>query len=170
MWSTSIYSRVSCQLRLRRPGRLIYNYLRDGYDPAVGRYTQPDPLLQLNRHLTGELAFLVPGLVRTPAWLHPYSYVTAQPLLETDALGLGPIRYLKCWWKVSKLDQFAEQCRTECGDDIMQQLRFLQKYDSVSISAAQIKCVCTRAAAVGKGSLCATWASDCTGAMAPSWY
>lgn len=137
---------------------------------ASARYLQSDPLLQPNRYLTDEWAFFVPALIQTPSWLHPYSYVTSQPLTETDPLGLGPIRALKCWWKVHKLDKYAEQCRTECGDEIMKQLRFMQKYESVSISDAQIKCMCTRAAAVGDGNLCATWAADCTGAAATSWY
>jgi hypothetical protein len=154
----------------RQACRLIYNYMRDGYDPAVGRYTQSDPLLQPNRFLTDEWAFFVPALIRTPQWLHPYSYVTAQPLLVTDELGLGMFRRLRCWWAVSKLDRYAEQCRTECGDDIMRQIRFMQKYDSVSVSAAQMKCTCTRAAAMGEGSLCATWASTCTGGLSPGWY
>ena len=62
---------------LRFPGQyfdpetgLHYNYYRDGYDPATGRYTQSDPI----------------GLA---GGLNPYAYVSASPVGAVDPLGLS---------------------------------------------------------------------------------
>jgi RHS repeat-associated protein len=55
-----------------RETNLNYNTLRDGYDPAVGRYTQADPV-----GLTGGI--------------NPYLYVDANPLRKVDPLGLAGI-------------------------------------------------------------------------------
>jgi RHS repeat-associated protein len=61
---------------LRFPGQyfdaetgLHYNYYRDGYDPAVGRYTQSDPI----------------GL---EAGVNTYSYVNSAPITDSDPTGL----------------------------------------------------------------------------------
>jgi len=63
------------EMNLRLPGQvydreteLHYNYLRD-YDPALGRYTTPDPL----------------GIA---GGMNPYAYVSANPLTNIDPLGL----------------------------------------------------------------------------------
>jgi RHS repeat-associated protein len=63
---------------LRFPGQLYdsesglhYNYLRDGYESGVGRYTQSDPI----------------GL---DGGMSSYNYVFANPMNSTDMLGLSP--------------------------------------------------------------------------------
>ena len=65
------------EMNLRLPGQvhdaetgLHYNYLRD-YDPALGRYTSPDPMGQ--------------------SGVNPYGYVSANPLTNIDPLGLYQI-------------------------------------------------------------------------------
>lgn len=70
-------------LNLRFPGQyfdaetvLHYNYFRD-YDPATGRYLQPDPI----------------GLAGGP---NPYVYANNNPLRFTDPLGLGPLAFGTC--------------------------------------------------------------------------
>jgi RHS repeat-associated protein len=59
--------------RVRRlaSARTIYNYQRDAYEPASGRYTQSDPV-----GLTGGL--------------NTYAYVRSNPLSLVDPLGLAP--------------------------------------------------------------------------------
>jgi len=166
---------LSLAFNLRFPGQyydaetgLYYNYFRDGYDPTTGRYTQSDPLLQPNRFFTNEWAFYVPVLLRMPAWLNPYAYVTSKPLKETDPLGLGPFGYLKCWWALHKLEKYNQECRDNCPDNLLGQIKFMQEYQSVAISDALLKCTCTKAAQNGDGNLCATWASTCVNWMKPS--
>jgi RHS repeat-associated protein len=75
---------VPFEMPLRFPGQyfdaetgLFYNYFRD-YDPAIGRYVQPDPL--------GVLTTRRP----TPATglNHIYGYVNQNPLRWSDPLGL----------------------------------------------------------------------------------
>jgi hypothetical protein len=147
---------------------IIYNYFRDGYDPAVGRYTQSDPLLRPNRFFTDEWAFYVPVMLRSSQWLHPYSYVTSQPLLESDPLGLGPWGILKCLWMGKQMIEYNEQCKGECTDDFMKQLRFMQKYDAVFLDEALLNCTCTKAAQDGKETLCAKWAATCVTSALPT--
>jgi uncharacterized protein RhaS with RHS repeats len=57
-----------------------YNYFRD-YDPATGRYSQSDPI----------------GLV---AALNTYSYVSGNPLHDSDAKGMSPDSWcvIKAFW------------------------------------------------------------------------
>jgi RHS repeat-associated protein len=64
-------------LPLRLPGQFFdketnqhYNYLRDCYDPAIGRYCQSDPI----------------GL---DGGLNTYAYVEANPLFNSDSFGLA---------------------------------------------------------------------------------
>ena len=89
-------------------------------------------------------------MIRSPQWLHPYSYVTSQPLLESDPLGLGPWGILKCLWMGKQMIEYNEQCRGECTDDFMKQLRFMQKYDAVFLDEALLNCTCTKAAQDGE--------------------
>ncbi len=71
---------------LRFPGQrydaateLNYNYFRDGYDPATGRYTQSDPI----------------GLI---AGVSTYGYVSGSPLIWADMYGLLQWSLLPVQW------------------------------------------------------------------------
>jgi len=139
---------------------LNYNYHRD-YDPAIGRYVEPDPLLQPNRFLQDELAFYVPILIKTPGWLHPYTYVRSRPEADVDALGLGPWGVLKCIWMFRKIDKYNQQCRGECPKSTEGEIRFMEKYKSGFMEDALLKCTCSKAEANGDGELCAKWLATC---------
>jgi RHS repeat-associated protein len=152
---------------LRFPGQiyfaetgLYYNYFRD-YDPATGRYVQSDPMLQPNRLITNELAFYVPLILQWPQWLQPYSYVTAKPLSEIDPFGLGVWGIIKCMWYSSKMEKYAEQCRGECPNDMIGQLKFMDKYQAGFLDDAMLKCGCSKAEAAGDKDLCAKFFATC---------
>jgi RHS repeat-associated protein len=53
-----------------------YNYFRD-YDPAIGRYVEPDPIGTVPNHDVGSRYLN-----------HLYGYVDGNPLLNADPLGL----------------------------------------------------------------------------------
>jgi RHS repeat-associated protein len=142
---------------------LNQNWHRD-YDSAVGRYVEPDPLLQPNRFLQDELAFYVPILIKAPTWLHPYTYVRSRPAQDADALGLGPWGVLKCIWMFRTLDKYNQQCRGECPNDTMGQIKFMETYKSGFLSDALLKCTCSKAEAAGDGELCAKWLATCISA------
>ena len=148
-------------MNLRCRLRTHYNYFRDGYDAATGRYTQSDPMLQPNRLITSELAFYVPLILQMPQWLQPYSYVTAKPLSEIDPYGLGPWGIIKCMWYGRKMEKYADQCQGECPNDMMGQLNFMRKYQAGFLEDAMLKCTCSKAEAAGDKDLCAkffaTW-------------
>jgi RHS repeat-associated protein len=93
VWSTSIYSQVSCELRLRRLGRLIYNYFRD-YDPQLGRYVQSDPI----------------GL---NGGANTFAYARANPSMYGDPMGLVgvPADRTKNWDWISPPPLSEEECR-----------------------------------------------------------
>jgi RHS repeat-associated protein len=89
---------------LRFPGQyfdsetgLHYNYYRD-YNPAIGRYLEPDPLL-LPFVRNTETYFLVSAFAMTPGRLHAYLYVGNNPVNWIDSKGLiqssgsGPSNY-----------------------------------------------------------------------------
>lgn len=141
---------------------LHYNYFRM-YDSAMGRYTRSDPLLEPNDFFTDEVANLVPVLALWPEWLHPYVYVVSQPMVEVDIRGLGPLSMIKCIWRDKKMTKYNDECRDECGNDLMQNIRFMQAYQAVSVSEALLVCTCVRADADGEGDLCAKWLTDCMG-------
>jgi RHS repeat-associated protein len=155
---------------LRAPGQyyqaesgLNQNVFRD-YDPLTGRYVEPDPLLQPNRFLQDELAFYVPILIKSPRWLHPYTYVRSQPEADVDPLGLGPWGVLKCIWMFRTLDKYNQQCRGECPNDTLGQIKFMETYKSGFLSDALLKCTCSKAEAAGDGELCAKWLATCISA------
>lgn len=127
----------------------------------MGRYLEPDPLLQPNRLVSDELAFYVPILAMTPAWLHPYAYVRSQPVADTDPRGLGPWGALKCIWMFRKIDKYNKQCRDECPPTMEGEIRFMDKYEAVALSDALLKCTCSKAAQAGEGELCAKWMATC---------
>ncbi len=144
-------------MQLRCTGRSHYNYFRD-YDPVVGRYIQSDPILQPTRAvIDGELAFLVPFLIGNPAWLHPYTYVANQPLGEIDPKGLGPLDLIKCFYYGNKVTEAAKQCRNECGTSTEDEIKFMQKWGSNSLSGAQFTCTCDKAGP----ELCVKWLTSC---------
>lgn len=160
-------SGTSYYFSLRFPGQIYdgnavrnYNYFRD-YDPATGRYLQSDPMLQPNRLITNEAAFYVPLIIQWPQWLQPYSYVTAKPLSEIDPYGLGLWGIIKCMWYGSKMEKYADQCHGECPNDLMGQIKFMQKYQSGFLDDAMLKCTCSRADAAGDKDLCTKFFATC---------
>lgn len=125
-------------------------------------------MLRPNKFFTDEWAFYVPVMLRMPQWLHPYSYVISQPLLESDPLGLGPWGIVKCMWMGRKLIKYNDQCRGECPDDIRGQINFVQKYQANFVDEALLKCTCTKAAQDGQAELCAKWAATCVTSALPT--
>jgi RHS repeat-associated protein len=92
---------------LRFPGQyfdketnLHYNYFRDCYDPATGRFCQPDPagtlfLGEMGLRSLGSLGLLQPNLgdllfSNEPRFNHLYLYVENRPINFVDPKGLGP--------------------------------------------------------------------------------
>jgi RHS repeat-associated protein len=159
---------------LRFPGQyyqaetgLNQNYHRD-YDPLVGRYIEPDPLLQPNTLLGRGLAFYVPLLVPTPTWLQLYTYVRSQPERDSDRVGLLPLwDFIHCLWLDHKMGQYNKECRGQCPNTMEGQVRFMQQYQSPSLSGALLHCTCSKAKAAGDGDLCADWMSTCMAAGFP---
>lgn len=84
---------------LRFPGQyfdfetgLHYNYFRDCFDPATGRYCQPDPMGVREHALTESIAPALmknPGRAsaRAPLELNPYAYVVNNPVSRIDPTG-----------------------------------------------------------------------------------
>ncbi len=141
------------------------NGFRD-YDPQMGRYIEPDPLLGLTRWVSDDAVLLVPVLVRWPKWLAPYVYVTNNPISEQDSFGMGPLSIIKCLWYGRQIAQAAAKCKTQCPDSIEGTIDFIQKYtNDGSLDSAMLKCTCK---AIGSEK-CAKWLGACAGVaiMAP---
>lgn len=79
---------------------LHYAYFRDCYDPATGRFCQPDPI---GTALFGDLAFRTLGGIaltqprlahllysKDPRYNYLYAYVGGDPIKFSDRLGLEP--------------------------------------------------------------------------------
>lgn len=88
------------KFNLRFPGQYYdeekgsaYNFYRDCYDPATGRYCQPDPI----------------GLA---GGLNPYVYVENNPISNVDPFGLAPNIKLPKLPKRPKLTK--DQCKMDC--------------------------------------------------------
>jgi RHS repeat-associated protein len=152
---------------LRFPGQLYdshaglsQNYFRD-YDPAIGRYVESDPILQVNRFaIPGETAFVVPSLIHYPTWLHPYNYVTNSPLREIDPLGLSPLNLIKCLYYGRRVVDAGKACKNECpeSNDTEGIIGFIEKYAANgSLDTAMLNCTCKK---VGP-ELCAKWLANC---------
>lgn len=71
-----------------------YNYLRDGYEPSTGRYTQSDPI----------------GIF---ASISTYSYVDSNPLASVDPSGLAKNRPNGRWANCSTNE--LRFCEAQCG-------------------------------------------------------
>jgi len=70
-------------------GRGYWNYHRY-YDPAIGRYTQPDPqVVSLDGNGAG---------VREYSFEHPYAYAWSDPLTHVDPLGLDGSTTMPWWY------------------------------------------------------------------------
>jgi RHS repeat-associated protein len=139
-------------------GEPVYNNQRD-HSPETGRYLQSDPLLGLNRFVTGRMDFIVPVMIFSPTNMHPYVYVENKPLWLSDPEGLGAIGVLQCLYYSRKMSKFQEKCKNECPPDPEGMAKFIDTYsDNGSYVGAIWSCACAKAGP----ELCADWATACT--------
>jgi RHS repeat-associated protein len=104
--------------QFREADGLVFSRARY-YDPSVGRFVSRDPILKPMMGTYGSFWF-VPYLIGEPQRLHPYVYVSNNPVNWTDPSGLtavipgpGPIRIIII---ISWLAQ-CEQVAREVGED-----------------------------------------------------
>jgi RHS repeat-associated protein len=149
---------------LRFPGQYLdgetganYNLYRN-YQPILGRYIEPDPILQPNFIIAEEVSFIVPFFAKTPDRLHPYNYALLDPINMTDPPGLGILSFIRCLYYGWIVSQFGEECQHECPTDFEGTAKFIEKYTtSGSLSAALLNCTCNKAGP----KLCAKWLANC---------
>jgi hypothetical protein len=66
----------------------------------------------------------------------------------------------------NKVANAAQQCRGECGTSSIDQINFMSKHKSGSISGAQLHCTCQK---VG-GAVCLDWLKSCGGLAMDAHY
>ena len=136
---------------------LHYNYHRY-YDPGIGRYLSPDPVLQLQAGVdspeVSKIPYLLPYMLESPLELHNYVYVQNNSLRYGDPKGLycGPGKYEKyinnkpggcdftkcCKFHDDCYDPSKQQCgenrspRSECDTEFLKCMLITNlKYDCI---------------------------------------
>ena len=95
--SVSLNFRFSGQYQDR--ANLYQNGFRD-YNPKVGRYMEPDPILQRfiqKRWNSIQSLFFIPSFIKNPSDFYPYNYVSNNPVNLFDPLGLLA-QLTHFWW------------------------------------------------------------------------
>jgi RHS repeat-associated protein len=143
--------RLPGQLSTTEVAGLYQNYFRD-YDPAVGRYVEPDPLLHAPAGFVNSPVSSNKFLVRYPQLLSSYNYVLDSPVKGSDRYGLGPIEWLQKLWESTKcakainaVRNAKNKCSGECpvNAEPDQTAEFIDKYAiNGTYTQALAACVC----------------------------
>lgn len=73
----------------------LYFYRARYYDPAIGRFLQPDPVLSLHPD-EEDIPYLLPRLLNFPQEFNPYHYVANNPIMFKDPYGLSALCRATC--------------------------------------------------------------------------